>query len=356
MKYSFLKIMTFFLLISSLFSGQTLLANERCLTPPPNGLVMPKKGTTGAHEIGIGIEPHSLTKFNTKEGTAEIDFYYTIEYELAEPLEDLKCVGNDAKSVWDIFYNPSIEFFSISNPVEGQGFHWLIENNRFVYLTRINGTIVLDGDFRLFPFDNVNASIKMAAGEDDRKILLKPSLWYMPEYPNISKEISKIRIVSGWSLVDAKFVNVKYPWRFGRFGDGLDFRIEVDRKPLPFLVRAGLPLSLIFIIALTTRYALMGSKDTQMGILSGLLLSIFAYSIYLNEQIPETEYLTFADFMWIGVLASVSLITFGQMLFERSNSNNLIMKIEKSSAFVAIIIYISTVIITGFLIIFRDAF
>lgn len=342
--------------MGNLSSGQALLANERCLNLPPNGLLMPKKGATGAHEIGIGIEPHSLTKFNTKEGTAEIDFYYTIEYELAEPLEDIKCVGNDAKSVWDIFYNPSIEFFSISNPVEGQGFHWLIEKNRFVYLTRINGTIVLDGDFRLFPFDKVTASIKMAAGEDDRKILLKPSLWYMPEYPDIAKEISKLRIVSGWSLADAKFVNVKYPWRFDRFGDGLDFRIEVDRRPLPFLVRAGLPLSLIFIIALTTRYTLMGAKETQMPILSGLLLSIFAYSIYLNEQIPETEYLTFGDLMWIGVLASVSLITFGQMIIERSTSNETLLKMEKSSSFVAVIIYILTAIATGCLIVFRIAF
>jgi hypothetical protein len=95
-------------------------------------LLVPKKGISGAYEVGVGIVPHSITKFNTKEGTADIDFYFTVEYELDKTFSDIKCVGEDAKDVWKIFYNPDIEFLSIPDPQTAQGFHWLVDKNRFV--------------------------------------------------------------------------------------------------------------------------------------------------------------------------------------------------------------------------------
>ena len=321
-------------------------SQDTCLVSASE-LIMPKKDPSGAYKVGIGIQPHSLTNFNTREGTAEIDFYFTIEYELEGQFRDKKCLNmNHTENVWSVFFNPRIEFRSIPNPREAQGSHWLIDNNRFAYQTRINGTIFLNGDFRLFPFDTVIAAITMTGGEDDSTLLLVPSTWYMPDYPDLSKEISDLKI-SGWSLLNARFVNRKYQWRYGRFGDGLDFELEVSRPSLPFLVRAGVPLSLIFFIALTTRFAFLGNSRIQMPILSTLLLSIFAYSIYLNELIPEVEYLTFGDFIWIGVLASVALITFGQALYFKMKRKQLFLRLEALCLLASISIYATVLLATA---------
>ena len=323
-------------------------AANPCMAKQGAALITPKKGPTGAYEVGVGIVPHSLTKFNTKDGTADIDFYFTVEYELEGQHADIKCVGDDAKDIWKIFYNPDVEFMSIPEPQTPQGFHWLIEKNRFVFMTRLKGSVVLSGDFRWFPFDRVVAPIRMQAEDDDRILLLKPSTWYLPNYPDLSKEMSSLRL-PGWELTRAEYIHLKHPWNGGRFGDGLDFEIEITRTPLPFLVRAGLPLTLILIVALVTRKTMQRNEEVQMSVLSGLLLSIFAYSIYLNDRIPETDYLTFGDYMWIGALISIFSIIIGRLAVMNSDKNSVRARIEFFSTALAIGIYFAILLVAIFL-------
>ena len=38
-------------------------AADPCKPKPGAALLQPKKGPTGAYEVGVGISPHSLTKF-----------------------------------------------------------------------------------------------------------------------------------------------------------------------------------------------------------------------------------------------------------------------------------------------------
>ena len=334
---------TFFLWLFLLAFISPAHATDPCKPKPGAALLLPKKGPTGAYEVGVAISPHSLTKFNTKDATADIDFYFTVEYELAKPHPDAKCVGDDAKEIWKIFYNPDIEFLSIPEPQTPQGFHWLVEKNRFVFMTRLKGSIVLSGDFRWFPFDRVIAPIRMQGEDDDRTLLLRPSRWYLPDYPDLSREMSNLR-VPGWTLARAEYVQVKNPWSYGRFADGLDFQIEIRRTPIPFLVRAGLPLTLILIVALVTRKALQQSREAQMSVLSGLLLSIFAYSIYLNDRIPETDYLTFGDYMWIGALISIFSITIGRLAALQPDKTPIRARIEFVSTALAIAIYFGVVV------------
>lgn len=314
-------------------------AADLCKRQKDTGLIMPKKGPTGAYEVGVGIVPHSLTKFDTKDGTADIDFYFTVEYELEGEHADIKCVGDDAADVWKIFYNPDVEFMTIPDPEAAQGFHWLIEKNRFVFMTRLKGSVVLAGDFRWFPFDRVVAPIRMQGEDDDRILRLKPSKWYLPNYPDLTKEMSTLRL-PGWVLTRAEYLHVRDPWNDGRFGDQLDFEIEITRTPLPFLVRAGLPLTLILIVALVTRKTLHRSADVQMQVLSGLLLSIFAYSIYLNDRIPETDYLTFGDYMWIGALISIFSIIIGRLAAMQPDVHPWRVRIELISTAIAMAIYV----------------
>lgn len=329
--------------------SQSLWASDNgCKAIEGSTMKMPRRGAHGAYEVGVGVVPHSITKFNTKEGTADIDFYFTVEYLLDTGLPDIKCVGEDAKDVWKIFYNPDIEFLSIPDPQTAQGFHWLVDQNRFVFMTRLKGTAVLSGDFRWFPFDRVTVPLKMQGEDDDRTLLLRPSHWYLPNYPDISREMENLRI-SGWKIARAEYINKKHQWNFGRFGDALYFEIEIIRKPTPFLVRAGLPLTLILIIALVSRRALKKSEESQMQVLSGLLLSIFAYSIYLNDRIPETDYVTFGDYMWIGALLAIFSIMIGRMAIMNTNQGNLHTRIEFLSTAIALGIYSSVTIVAIYL-------
>ena len=321
---------------------------QTCKPNENAGLLLPKRGPNGAFEVGVGIVPHSITKFNTKEGTADIDFYLTVEYVLQNDLVDVKCVGDDAKDVWKIFYNPDIEFLTIPDPQNVQGFHWLIDKNRFVFMTRLKGTVVLLGDFRWYPFDRVTVPLRMQGEDDDRTLLLGPSKWYLPNYPDISREMSNLRI-SGWEIARAEYVNKKHTWNFGRFGDALYFEIEIVRRPMPFIIRAGLPLTLIFVIALVSKRALRNTEEAQLEILSGLLIAIFAYSIYLNDKIPETDYITFGDFMWIGALLAIFSIIVGRLAVMNTDRRILRDRIDFISTGIALGIYSSVLVVAAYL-------
>jgi hypothetical protein len=119
---------------------------------------LPITDDKGIFKVGIGIVPLGITKFNLKESSAEVDFYLTIEYLLKEKVNNITCVGDDASNVWKIFYNPDIEFMNIPNPEYLQGWHWLVQDNRFIYMTRVRGTAFIDGSFHKFPFDKAQIS------------------------------------------------------------------------------------------------------------------------------------------------------------------------------------------------------
>ena len=101
-------------------------------TDERNKKLTPNKGNNDAYEVGVGIVPLNITKFNLRESSVDIDFYLTVEFILSSKVQDVKCVGDDAKNVWKIFYNPDIEFMNIPDPQYMQGFHWLVKENRFI--------------------------------------------------------------------------------------------------------------------------------------------------------------------------------------------------------------------------------
>ena len=114
--------------------------------------ILPKINKDGLFEIGIGIAPISIREISPENNLAEIDFYLTIEYDIEKNLPNVKCVGNKSSKVWDIFFNPDIEFMTISGPEYLQGDHWMIENKKFAFMTRVRGKVELNGNFRYFPF------------------------------------------------------------------------------------------------------------------------------------------------------------------------------------------------------------
>ena len=76
-----------------------------------------------------------------------------------------------------------------------------------------------------------------------------------------------------------------------------------------------------------------------MSVLSALLLSIFAYSIYLNDRIPETDYFTFGDYMWIGALLSIFSIISGALAALSPTTRPIHARIELISTALALVIY-----------------
>ena len=171
--------------------------------------IMPIMNQNNAYDVGIGILPLRIYSFEPEQSSAEIDFYFTIEYLVDKQLDDTKCLGFAANDVWKIFYNPDIEFMSISNPQENQGASWLIEDGRFAYLTRISGTISIESDLRRFPFDETLIRVTVASEDNIETTRLSPSIWYHENFSELKEYFDRIK-VPGWKPRTSKFSVEKY--------------------------------------------------------------------------------------------------------------------------------------------------
>ena len=279
-----------------------------------NKKLTPKKGNNDAYEVGVGIVPLNITKFNLRESSVDIDFYLTVEFILSSKVQDLKCVGDDAKNVWKIFYNPDIEFMNIPDPQYMQGFHWLVKENRFIYMTRVKGTASIDGNFRNFPFDTTKISLT-SSGEDNNEVMkLHPSSWYHPKLNSLSSQFDSVR-VPGWSLKNAQFTKKLDVAEDGTgVWDLLTLEIELERKSATIVARSGLPLLMLYLVAFFSLRVPAKFLDVRIGTQAAVLLALFAYSVYFIESIPATDYLTFGDISWMTVLLAIFLIIFSELI------------------------------------------
>jgi hypothetical protein len=313
-----LRVLTSLLGISVIFfySIQKVHANSISLVcgKPSKQILYPAKNLQGIYQVGVGIVPLNVTKFNLKESSVEVDFYLTIEYQLQHKVNNVKCVGDDAKDVWKNFYNPDVEFMNIPNPEFMQGSHWLVSDNRFIYMTRVKGTASIDGNFRQYPFDSIKI-VFTASGEDNNSILeLNPSSWYHPDLGSLANQMKSVR-VPGWRLKDAKFkkdidpaVDGTGTWSL------LSLELDLARISMPVVVRSGIPLILLYLVALLSLRLPPKFLDARVGTQAAVLLALFAYSVYFIDSIPPTDYLTFGDLTWLLILISIFMIIMSEAL------------------------------------------
>ena len=287
--------------------------------------ILPKVNQNGLFEIGIGIAPISIREISPEDNLAEIDFYLTIEYDIDINLPNVKCVGNKSSNVWNIFFNPDIEFMTISGPEYLQGDHWMIENNKFAYMTRVRGNVELNGNFRFFPFDTLSIRVTVSGEDNSKAVLLKPSVWYHSSLSNFLSEFQGIQI-PGWTLSKAFFK--KYEPSSSEiekgYWDELTLHLEIKREPLTSFMRTTLPLLILYLITFFS-FLLREEKtgmplgddtftETRMSIQVGSLLALFAYSLYIMEVIPETSYLTLGDLGWMTFMVSTLLVIFSEYI------------------------------------------
>lgn len=288
----------------------------------PERHILPKVNSSNQFVVGIGIYPISIKNISPEKNDAEIDFYLTIEYPTENAIADVKCVGHLSAKVWDIFYNPDIEFMSISNPEYLQGQHWMIENGRFAFMTRVKGNIDLNGDFRHFPFDRLSVKVSVAGEDSSKYLLLAPSQWYHSDLNDLISEFSDLSI-PGWSLVDAFFSQYE-PLSHNsenEFWGEVILTLEIEREPATYVARTVVPLLVLYLIAffsflISDQSGLPSGKDsfteTRVAIQVGTLLALFAYCLYLMDVIPETSYLTLGDLTWSTFMTSVLLVIFSE--------------------------------------------
>jgi len=296
------------------------------LCKPSAILYTPETTPDGKYSVGIGIQPIRITNVSPSESVALVDFYLTIEYRLAAEHPDVKCVGHLGDTVWQRFYNPDIEMLSMHNPEAVQGHHWMVEDGRFAYMTRVKGNAEINGNFRLFPFDTIEIPITVG-GEDSSKYLdLVPSHWYheASSVEEITLPLDGINL-PGWRVNSAHYTEVNTEWvsDAGEYWDELGIVVSVKREPNTKIARGLLPLLILFCVTFGS-YSLRDSKelpsgrdrlvDTRIHIQVGTLLALFAYTLYLMELIPETSYLTLGDLTWTTFMLAIGLILLSEYL------------------------------------------
>jgi len=294
--------------------------------------ILPTLNSNDQFEIGIGIYPISIKNISSENNIAEIDLYLTIEYDIEEDIPNIKCVGQDADKVWDFFFNPDIEIMSISNPEYLQDFHWMIENKKFAYMTRLTGTVELNGNFIYFPFDELLVKIIVAPEDNSNAVILKSSSWYHENLDQLLEEFSDLKI-PGWTLNEAYFEYYEptYSEKIEGYWDELSLNLLIKRNPLTSFLRTSVPLLILFLISYFS-YLICEDKglpkgndsftETRVSIQVGTLLALFAYSLYIMGVIPETSYLTLGDINWIIFMISTLLILFSEYLPNEIVVNN----------------------------------
>lgn len=322
--------------------------------------ILPKINQDGLFEIGIGIAPISIREITPENNLAEIDFYLTIEYDIEKNLPNVKCVGNKSSKVWDIFFNPDIEFMTISGPEYLQGDHWMIENKKFAFMTRVRGKVELNGNFRYFPFDTLSIKVTVSGEDNSKAVLLKPSIWYHSSLSNFLSEFQGIQI-PGWTLSKAFFK--KYEPSSSEiekgYWDELTLHLEIKREPLTSFMRTTLPLLILYLITFFS-FLLRNNKsgmpagndkftETRMSIQVGSLLALFAYSLYIMEVIPETSYLTLGDLGWLTFMVSTLLVIFSEyipnnLIFYGRNINFKFLSLFMSASLVFVLVVYQTIL------------
>jgi hypothetical protein len=307
---------------------------DTSLCATSNQLYTPKKTEQGQYQVGIGIQPVRITNISPADNVAIVDFYLTIEYQLAADHANVKCVGHLADSVWKRFYNPDIEIMTIHDAKTLQGHHWMVENNRFAYMTRVTGNAEIIGNFRYFPFDEIEIPITVAGEDSSLYLDLIPSKWY-----HEANSIEEIDIpveginVPGWRTESASFKEIGDEWVYqsGEYWDELAVILSVKREPTTKVARGLLPLLILFLVTFGS-YSLREYKempsgrdrlvDTRVHIQIGTLLALFAYTLYLMELIPETAYLTLGDVTWVIFMMAIGLVLLSEYLPNEITTRN----------------------------------
>jgi hypothetical protein len=239
-----------------------------------------------AREVRVGIYLLHVGRLDTSDGTYNMDFFLIV-----------RCPDRPCPDLSPDLLNGHAAVF---DPYEDEP-HYKV--------WRIEALLWEPMHLREYPFDRHTLSVVL----EDRH-LTADQLVFVPdlEHTMLDPEVD----VAGWQLVPGFSATVaeRYLKPFEQTYSQYTFAIEV-RRPLLAAIMQGLIPPLVIVWLAFCAFLLSPDKWTErLGVHTSAVIASVLYHLSLNEAIPPTAYLTFADgFMilnhaWLGVTLASTLV------------------------------------------------
>lgn len=240
--------------------------------------------------ISFNIDVLRITNISIEEGTFGAELYLDIISPSKNPIATIQF--NNLSSI-----NPKYEAKELER-----------RNNINSYSSRY--LITANFDFKAvgsnYPFDNQFLYISLSS--TDNSLIIQP----IPQQ-YLDREFN----IDGWSLIDAKCgVNRKKSWvalsedlaRMPKINEEVRIGWELQRASSMTLLKIGIPLSFLFVLAYYTLYLPASESGTALGYLTTAFLSSIA--LYFSTERPQPLSMTTIDvvFAFFYLISGVSLL------------------------------------------------
>ena len=102
-------------------------------------------------------------------------------------------------------------------------------------------------------------------------------------------------VIPGWNLIGVDYETYEYVEQDGFPYKGFIVELEVKRISNYYLYKIFLPILLILIITWSVFWIHPSQIEAKVNITIVALLSLIAYNLIMDEEIPKLDYLTFMD-------------------------------------------------------------
>jgi len=199
-------------------------------------------------------------------------------------------------------FDPTIEFFNRkSKPdLRTQAIDWVDIFSNGIIETRLRDTAKFKAstfDFRKFPFDSQTLAFELWSEFPSSIVSLEPYEAAMSEHKKnlFNFQEDEGIVIPGWNLNEVNY----YPYKFEEPDDysyqGFILELEVERISNYYILKIFLPIIVILMISWSVFWIHPREIEAKVNITMVALLTLIAYNLIMDEEIPKLSYVTFMD-------------------------------------------------------------
>jgi len=199
-------------------------------------------------------------------------------------------------------FDPTIEIFNRkSKPdIRTQAIDWVDIFSNGIIETRLRDTAKFKAatfDFRKFPFDSQTLTFELWSEFPSTIVALEPYEEAMKEHKETLYNFYEDEgiVIPGWNLVDVYYEAYEFEEPDGYPYQGFILELEVERISNYYISKIFLPIIVILIISWSVFWIHPKQIEAKVNITIVALLTLIAYNLIMDDEIPKLDYVTFMD-------------------------------------------------------------
>jgi len=199
-------------------------------------------------------------------------------------------------------FDPTIEIFNRKSKPEirTQAIDWVDIFSNGIVETRLRDTAKFKAatfDFRKFPFDSQTLTFELWSEFPSTIVALEPYEEGMSEHKETLYNFYEDEgiVIPGWNLVDVNYEAYAFEEPDGYPYQGFILELEVERISNYYIFKIFLPIIIILIISWSVFWIHPKQIEAKVNITIVALLTLIAYNLIMDDEIPKLDYVTFMD-------------------------------------------------------------